>query len=98
MEKIRQLDDKILQLRQRKEEAEIKLARALLKKVQGILGKEMDVNLVTLILEETWNNSSEESKEVWRNKAGTFRSSRVTKETNITRIGESKLTEVTKAL
>lgn len=73
MEKIRQLDDKILHLRQLKEQAETKLARALLKKVQGILGQETDVNLVTVLLEETWNNATPENKEVWRNKAGTFR-------------------------
>lgn len=72
MEKIRQLDNKILQLKQLKEQAEIKLARALLKKVQGTLGKDMDMNLVTILLEETWNTASEEHKEVWRNKAGTF--------------------------
>ncbi|MGI4815299.1 MAG: hypothetical protein ACRYGG_18470 [Janthinobacterium lividum] len=73
MEKIRQLDDKILQLRQRKEQAEIKLARALLKKVQMTLGKDTDVNLVTVLLEQTWNGASKENKEVWRHKAGSFR-------------------------
>ncbi|MGI4851401.1 MAG: hypothetical protein ACRYGR_05620 [Janthinobacterium lividum] len=94
MEKIRQLDDKILQLKQRKDEAEIKLARALLKKVQGILGKDTDVNLATLILQETWESAREENKEVWRHKAGSFRRSRVTEQTESNKIGESKSAEV----
>ena len=97
MDKIRQLDDKILHLKQRKEEAEIKLARALLKKVQGILGKDADVGLATLILQETWDRAGEESKEVWRHKADTFRSSRVTGQTESNEIGESKLTGFRKA-
>jgi hypothetical protein len=79
MEKIRQLDDKIVYLKQLKEQAETKMARALLKKVKMILGKDLDLNLVTLLLEEIWNTTSEENKEVWRHKAATFRNNRITK-------------------
>ena len=79
MDRIQALDTKILQLQHMKEQAETKLARALLKKVQAILGKDTDVNLVTVLLEETWNKATTESKEVWRHKADTFCNHRIKK-------------------
>ena len=79
MEKIRQLEEKILQLKHHKEQAEIKMARALLKKVHGILGQDCDINLVTCLLQETWTQATPESKEVWREKARPFRKSDITK-------------------
>ena len=73
MDKIQEFDDKILQLKQQKEQAELKLARALFKKVQMILGKDTDLSLITLMLEETWNNATSQQKENWRQQAATFR-------------------------
>ena len=80
-EKIRQLEDKILQLKHHKEQAEIKIARALLRKVQAILGQDCDISLVTCLLQDTWTQAIPESKEVWRARANTFRHRDTTKVT-----------------
>lgn len=73
MDRIREIDHKILRLKAQKEQAETRMAKILLKKIQTILGQDCDVNLVTLLLEEIWSQAKQEKREVWRQKAKTFR-------------------------
>lgn len=73
MDRIREIDHKILKLRAQKEQAETRMAKILLKKIQTILGQDFDVNLVTLLLDQVWSQAEAENREVWRQQAKTFR-------------------------
>lgn len=72
MQQLKQFDDRILQLKRQKEQAETKLARALFKKMYMIFGKDLDLNLLSVILDEVWTKGNVEKKETWLKKAGTF--------------------------
>lgn len=72
MNKIKDIEDKIEQLKKLKLDVETKLARELYKKIETMLGNDFSYQLAATLIDETWNNSSEEKKEKWRSKARTF--------------------------
>lgn len=73
MNRIQEIDHKILQLKAQKEQAETRMAKILLNKIKTILGQDFEVNLVTLLLDQVWSQAEEEKREVWRQQAKTFR-------------------------
>ncbi len=72
MNKIKDIEDKIEQLKKLKLDVETKLARELYKKIETMLGNDFSYQLAATLIDETWNNASEEKKEKWRSKARTF--------------------------
>ncbi len=72
MNKIQDIEDRIIKLKQLKLDVEIKLARELYKKIENTLGEDFSFQLAAILIEENWNNASAEKKEQWRSKARTF--------------------------
>ena len=72
MEKLQDIDDKILKLKKLKGDLEIRLGRALYRKAQAILGEDFTPHLALVILSEIWKESSVEQKKAWKEKARTF--------------------------
>ena len=72
MSRIQAIDQRILQLQQEKENAEKKEARALYKRIEGILGKGFDIQLAAQIITQSWTQAAEQQKEEWRQQAATF--------------------------
>lgn len=79
MDLIREIENKILRLKAQKQQAETRMAKILLKKIQTLLGQDFDLNLATGIIEENWNKTSDQDKERWRQKARTFQNGTRTK-------------------
>lgn len=72
MNKIKDIEDKIEQLKKLKLDVETKLARELYKKIETMLGNDFSYQLAITLIDETWNNASEEQKGVWLRKANSF--------------------------
>ena len=68
-----EIDLKIERLRQKKKHLEKTQALELYKSLQGMFKDRFSSELVRILLEETWTKASEQQKEVWLNKAHSFR-------------------------
>ena len=70
---ISKIDQRINQLKQKKEKLKTQQALLLFKETQIILGEKFSFDLVLNILSNSWNNSSSKQKEEWINSAHSFR-------------------------
>ena len=69
------IDQRIIQLKQKKEKLQTNLSVALFKEAKVILGDKFSTELVLNVLSNSWNNSSSKQKEEWINSAHLFRRS-----------------------
>ena len=69
------IDQKILQLKQKKEKIQTQQAALFIKEAQKILGEEFSIELALGILSHAWKDVSSKQKEVWSTSFDTFRSS-----------------------
>ena len=76
LSKTDEIDLKIERLRQKKKHFEKIHALELYKSFQGVLKDNFSAELVRIVFEETWKNATEKQKEVWLNKAHSFRTER----------------------
>lgn len=70
---ISKIDQRISQLKQKKEKLKTQAALLLFKEAQIILGEKFSTNLVLNILSNSWKESSPKQKEEWINSAHSFR-------------------------
>ncbi len=73
MKRLKDLDKKIADLKQKKAEFERKAALQLFKKLKTILGPDFSPEIVVRMITHTWENESSKMKEVWLQKAHSFR-------------------------
>jgi len=66
------IDEKILELKKKKERIQIPQALLFMKEAQKIFKEDMSFNLAPLILSETWNKTSHSQKEDWQKRAASF--------------------------
>lgn len=59
------IDQRILQLKQRKEKIKTQQALIFLKESQIILGEKFSIDLAIHILSNSWNSSSDQQKKEW---------------------------------
>ncbi len=72
---ISKIDQRIIQLKQKKEKLQTHLSVLLFKESKTILGEKFSTELVLNVLSNSWNNSSSKQKEEWINSAHLFRRS-----------------------
>ena len=72
---ISKIEQRINQLKQKKEKLQTHLSVLLFKEAKTILGDKFSTELVLSVLSNSWNNSSSKEKEVWINSAHLFRRS-----------------------
>jgi len=70
---IAKLDQRITQIKQRKEKLQTQKALLIAKEAQAILGKEYSPELVLSILFHSWSSASQKQKEGWINSTHSFR-------------------------
>lgn len=70
---ISKLDQRIVQIKKRKEKLQTQKALLLVKEAKAILGDNFSVSLVLSILSNSWDTSSEKQKEEWMSSARSFR-------------------------
>ncbi len=70
---ISKIDQRILQLKQKKEKIKTQQALLLFKEAQIIIGEQFSCDLVLNILSSSWDSSSPQQKEEWINSAHSFR-------------------------
>ena len=64
-DQVSKIDQKILQLKQKKEKLQTQQALVFLKEFQKILGEKFSVELATHILSHAWKSSSDQQKKEW---------------------------------
>src|SRR4051812_2749106 len=67
------IDQRISQLKQKKEKMKISQALLLFKETQNILGEKFSFELVLSVLSHSWKSASPKQKEEWINSASSFR-------------------------
>ena len=72
---ISKIDQRITQLKQKKEKMQTHLSVLLFKEAKVILGDKFSSELVLNVLSNSWNNSSSKQKEEWIDSAHLFRRS-----------------------
>lgn len=71
-----QIDQKILQLKQKKEKLQTQQALAFFKEAQKIFSSdEFSIELALSVLSHAWNSASDKQKEEWKKSSLTFPSS-----------------------
>jgi len=73
MSKTKEIDHRIERLKQKKKQLEKTQALGLYKKLHQIMKEEFSPELAMAILTEVWSKATTEQKEVWLNKAESFR-------------------------
>lgn len=73
MDKIREIDQKIAELKTQKEDLKKKSAEAFYKKAETILGADFSPELALSILSVSWANKDDKICEGWQKTAETFR-------------------------
>lgn len=82
MDNINSVRKKIEHLKKKEAELETKEALKLYKRVHQILGEEYSLELSVGLVSHAWENKSQKLKEVWLQKATSFRPSQVIPQTN----------------
>ena len=72
---ISKIEQRIIQLKQKKEKMQTHLSVLLFKEAKIILGDKFSTELALNVLSNSWNNSSSKQKEEWINSAHLFRRS-----------------------
>jgi hypothetical protein len=72
---ISKIEQRIIQLKQKKEKMQTHLSVLLFKEAKIILGDNFSTELVLNVLSNSWNTSSSKQKEEWVNSAHLFRHS-----------------------
>lgn len=72
---ISKIDQRINQLKQKKEKLQNHLSVLLFKEAKAILGDKFSTELVLSVLSNSWNSSSNKQKEEWIDSAHLFRRS-----------------------
>jgi hypothetical protein len=75
MDKIREIDQKISDLKSKQDLLRKKAAEAFYKKAETLLGTDFSPELALGILSTSWANKDDKIREVWQTKAHTFRGS-----------------------
>lgn len=71
------IDEKILQLKKRREKVQTQQAIFFMREAQKIFQDGFMPDIALSILSETWGTASESQKQNWRKRANTFRSSSI---------------------
>lgn len=66
------IDQKILNLKQKKEKLQTQQATLFLKEAQKIIGAEFSIELALGILSQSWSGSSDKQKEEWNKSSRMF--------------------------
>lgn len=66
------IDQKIIQLKEKREKLQTQQALTFLKDAQTIFADEFSVELALTILSNSWNSSSDKQKEEWKQTTLTF--------------------------
>ena len=74
MKKVNAIGKRIEKLKQRKMNLEHMQARMLVKEIKNLVGKSYSPELALTIFKDTWQNESDQQKEVWHRQAEFFRS------------------------
>lgn len=82
MNNINVVKKKIEDLKKKEAELETKEALMLYRKFHKILGEEYSPDLVVGLVTHTWENKSQKLKEIWMQKANSFRPSQVISQAN----------------
>lgn len=69
------LDEKILQLKRKKEKVHAQQALSFMKETQKIFKEEFSAGLALTVLTESWGSAPETKKESWKKRSQTFPSS-----------------------
>lgn len=69
------IENKIYQLRQKKERIQTQQALLFMKEAQKILQEEFSSDVALTILKDHWDKASEAQKKEWKKRAGSFLSS-----------------------
>ena len=69
---LKSFDDKIQSLKSKKKELEIKQAQQLLKSTSAMIGKDFSPQLAACIVEDAWQNATDNQKEEWVKSAKKF--------------------------
>ena len=82
MQEIAAINQKIVELKAKKEQLRTKSALLLYRKLEGLLGKEFTPELVLAIVSWSLNAHGKGNQEVWRNLATSFQRPRAHKNTS----------------
>ncbi|MBY0501032.1 MAG: hypothetical protein K2P93_03410 [Alphaproteobacteria bacterium] len=74
-DKLTHIENKISQLRQKKERIQTQQALLLMKEAQKIFQGEFSPDVALKVLKDHWNGASETQKEEWKKRASSFLSS-----------------------
>lgn len=79
---LKAINQKILDLEQKKKDLELRDSKKLYKSTQTILGDSFSSALATHIISESWKSASREQKDRWLKAAKTFPNANTTSNTN----------------
>jgi len=72
MDRLQQLEQKIADLKRKKEKLQLKSAEELWRKLSTLLGEEFSPEMVVGLVAHTWENSKAEERKTWRAYGETF--------------------------
>ena len=72
IDKVTSIENKIHELKQKKERIQTQQSLLLMKEVQKILKDEFSLEMTLIILKESWTNASKTQKAEWAARSGSF--------------------------